>query len=149
MIGLEIGQVISAKIRFNNSGLTSSVNHPYLVIGIHKDLGTVEIAQIDSLAGKEYKAAMKCNKVVYCDEPVESVIDKDSYVQLDNTFQVEWYEGLCNYRRQTDKLSAKKLAELIQAYRDYHSSHHIDENKQVYMTKKEFEALQKSDTCKN
>ena len=47
MIGLEIGQVISAKIRFNNSGLTSSVNHPYLVIGIHEDLGTLEIANID------------------------------------------------------------------------------------------------------
>ncbi len=139
---LEVGQVISAKIRFNNSGLKSSANHPYLIMGIDLELETVEIAQLDSLKGKEYKAAMRSNKVIYCDEPIETVIDKDSYVQLDNTFRVELYDGLSKYRRQTDKLSEDKLKDVLKSYRIYHEIHHIDENKQVYMDRKEFEDLQ-------
>ena len=94
MSGLEVGQVIVAKIRFNNSGLKSSARHPYLIVGIDEGLRTIEIAQLDSLEGKEYKAAMKSNKVIYCDEPIETVIDKDSYIQLDNTFLVELCGGL-------------------------------------------------------
>lgn len=139
---LEVGQVISAKIRFNNSGMKSSINHPYLIVGIDRELGAVEIAQLDSLQGKEYKAAMRCNKVIYRDEPDETVIDRDSYVQLDNTFRVELYEGLSRHRRQEDKLSEKKLKEVLKSYRSYHENHHIDENKQVYMDKEEFEDLQ-------
>lgn len=144
MSSLEVGQVITAKIRFNNSGLKSSAKHPYLIVGIDEGLGTVEIAQIDSLEGKEYKAAMRCNKVVYCDSPFETVIDKDSYIQLDNVFLVEFYGGLTEYRRQTDKLSEKKLNDVLKAYKSYHVKHHIDENKQVYMGREEFENLQNS-----
>lgn len=139
---LEIGQVISARIRFNNFGLKSSSKHPYLIVGIDEELRTVEIAQLDSLQGKEYKAAMRCNKVIFCDEPIETVIDRESYVQLDNTFRVELYDGLTRYRRQTDKLSEEKLKDVLKSYRSYHEVHHIDENKQVYMDRGEFENLQ-------
>lgn len=31
---IEIGQVLSLKIRFNNSGAVASVSHPVLVLGI-------------------------------------------------------------------------------------------------------------------
>ena len=34
---IEIGQVLSLKIRFNNSGAVASVSHPVLVIGVDKD----------------------------------------------------------------------------------------------------------------
>lgn len=142
MNDLEVGQVIAAKIRFNNSGLISSARHPYLIVGIDEELRTVEIAQLDSLEGKEYKAAMRSNKVIYCDEPSETVIDKDSYIQLDNTFLVELYEGLAKYRRQPDKLSEEKLIDALKSYQSYHAKYHIDENKQVYMRKEEFERLQ-------
>lgn len=142
MNDLEVGQVIVAKIRFNNSGLKSPAKHPYLIVGIDRNLGTVEIAQLDSLKGKEYKAAMRSNKVIYCDNPIETVIDKDSYIQLDNTFLVELYRGLIKYRRQEDKLSENKLKDVLKSYQSYHLSHHIDENKQVYMGKEEFEGLQ-------
>lgn len=54
---IEVGQVLSLKMRFNNSGLISVTKHPYLVIEINDEFGTVEIAQLDSLKGKEYKAA--------------------------------------------------------------------------------------------
>ncbi len=51
-----------------------------MVFGENKELNTLEVAQIDSLGGKEYKAAMRSNKVIYCDGLKESVIDKDSYI---------------------------------------------------------------------
>lgn len=142
MNDLEVGQVLSLKIRFNNSGQISKIRHPYLIIRVDREFNTVEIAQLDSLKGKEYKAAMKSNKVIYCDEPDEAVIDKDSYVQMDNTFLVELYDGLSKYRRQTQKLSKEKLDGVINAYQLYHAKHRIEENKQVYMTRQELEKLQ-------
>lgn len=143
MNALEIGQVLSLKIRFNNEGLISRQSHPYLIVGIDDALGTVEIAQLDSLQDKEFKAAKKSNKVIYCDEPQETVIDKDSYVQLDNTLKVELYDELVKYRRQADKLSKDKLCGVLEAYQDYHDKHEIDENKQIYMDKRELEQLQR------
>ncbi len=142
MSNLEVGQVLSLKIRFNNSGLISTRKHPYLIIAIDDELNTVEIAQLDSLAGKEYKAAMRSNKAIICDTPQESVIDKDSYIQLDNTIRVELYDGLLNYRRQEDKLSPAKLKEVLAAYREYHHMYSISEDKQVYLSKEELEMLQ-------
>ena len=132
-----VGQVLSLKIRFNNNGVIAPKKHPYLVVEIDKTLGIVEIAQLDTLAGKEYKAARKSNKVIYCDNPFESVIDKDSYIQLDNSFQIEYFEGLTRYRRQTDTLSECKLAEVLAAYRKYHEENEIDEAKIVFMSKSE------------
>lgn len=88
MKDLVIGQVLSLKIRFNNNGDISRKKHPYLIVGIDEILGVVEIAQLDTLYGKEYKAIYTSNKVIYFDNPIETVIDKDSYVQLDNSFQI-------------------------------------------------------------
>lgn len=143
MSSLEVGHVLSLKIRFNNTGQTAKVKHPYLIVGVDAELSTIELAQLDSLAGKEYKAAMKSNKVVYCDDPVETVIDKDSYIQMDNILKIELYDGLEKYRRQTDKLSAGKLDEVLRAYYTYHDQYQIDEDKQVYMSQEELEGLQK------
>ena len=143
MSDLEIGQILSLKIRFNNKGDFSTIRHPYLIVDIDFEFNTVEIAQIDSLKGKEHKAAMKSNKVIFCDNPHETVIDKDSYVQLDNAFKLELYDELLKYRRQTDKLSAEKLNGVLKAYKKYHANHEIDENKQVYMSRDEIESLQR------
>lgn len=143
MSSLEVGQVLSLKIRFNNTGQIAKARHPYLIVGVDLELNTIELAQLDSLAGKEYKAAMKSNKVIYCDDPFETVIDKDSFIQMDNTLKVELYEGLEKYRRQTDTLSAKKLNEVLHAYNTYHDQYQIDEDKQVYMSQEELEGLQK------
>ena len=143
MSSLEVGQVLSLIIRFNNSGQIAKVKHPYLIVGVDIELNTIELAQLDSLVGKEYKAAMRSNKVIYCDDPIETVIDKDSYIQMDNILKIELYDGLEKYRRQTDKLSSKKLNEVLRAYYTYHNQHQIDEDKQVYMAQEELEGLQK------
>ena len=141
MKDLIIGQVLAMRIRFNNSGDVAKRKHPYLIVGIDEALGMVEVAQLDILAGKEYKAMMKSNKIICCDNPDETVIDKDSYIQLDNSFQLEYFEGLSLYRRQIDILSEGKLLDVLTAYRKYHDGNEIDENKIVFMSVEEILAL--------
>lgn len=138
---LEIGQVISLKIRFNNDGTVSRKKHPYLVVSVDEAFNMVEVAQLDSLEGKEYKAAMRSNKTIYCDNPKEKVIDKDSYIQLDNKFQIEICSELENCRRQDSKLSHTKLQETLKAYNTYHQTKQIEENKIVYMDADEIKKL--------
>lgn len=142
MIDLQVGQVLSLRIRYNNSGDIANRRHPYLIMSIDEELNTVEIAQLDSLAGKEYKAMFKSNKVIYSDNPDEVVIDKDSYIQMDNTIKIEYNVGLLSFRRQEDKLSPEKLKDTLNAYKKYHQQHYIDENKQVYMDWEELTNLQ-------
>ena len=55
---------------------------------------------------------------------------------------MELYGDLTRYRRQIDKLSEDKLNDVLKSYQSYHENHHIDENKQVYMGREEFESLQ-------
>lgn len=141
MTDLMIGQVLALKIRFNNDGTIAKTAHPYLVISINESLRYVEVAQIDSLFGKEYKAAKRSNKVIYADDPYETVIDKDSYVQLDNTLRLELFPGLIKYRRQTDTLSKAKLDSVLLAYHSYHRNHAIDDNKNVFMDEAEITSL--------
>lgn len=138
---IEVGQVLSMKIRFNNTGKIATSNHPYLVVGIDENLNTIEIAQLDSLLGKESKAAKRSNKTIFCDDPQETVIDKDSYIQLDNTIKIEKHLGLNQFRRQRDKLSSDKLVEIITVYYEYHKKNEIDENKQVYIDQEELASL--------
>lgn len=138
MKDLEVGQVLSLKIRYNNTGLVATSKHPYLIVEVDD---VVEIAQIDSLVGKEFKAAMKSNKTVFCDDPQETVIDKDSYVQLDNSFKIEYFDDLSRYRRQAYKLSPQKLSDVLSSYNTYHETHEIEEIKNVYMDEKEILGL--------
>ena len=141
MKDLVIGQVLALRIRFNNNGDVATRKHPYLVVGIDEALSIVEVAQLDTLAGKEYKAMMKSNKIIYCDEPFKTVIDKDSYIQLDNSFQLEYFEGLLLYRRQADTLSEDKLRAVLTAYRKYHEENEIDEARIVFMSADEILSL--------
>ncbi|MBQ9206490.1 MAG: hypothetical protein IJ158_07230 [Treponema sp.] len=132
-MSIEVGQILSLKIKFNHRpGTISSTRHPYLVVGVDSVRNRIEIAQIDSLECKEYKAAFRSNKVVSCDG--ETVLDKDSYVQLDNKFTIENASDLERFRRQPEKLSNKKLSEVLSAYTSYQCGHSIDSNKCVDMS---------------
>ncbi len=134
-----VGQVFSFKARFNNTGDIARKKHPYIVIYIDEDY--IEFAQIDSLKDKGYIAMFKSNFTVFADNPLETVIDKDSYIQLDNTIRVENYCGITKFRRQEDVLSEKKLNDLLSAYKNYHDNNVIDENKQVFMDEDEIKSL--------
>lgn len=131
---LEVGQVLLLKIQYDNRGTKADVAHPCLIVKVDEELQVIEIVQFDSLEGKEYKAAFKATKVVLSTDPKETVIDKDSFVNLDTKYQIEIFEGLEKYRRQTDKLSKEKLNDIIREYEAYHLMNMIFENKVVYMS---------------
>jgi hypothetical protein len=132
---IEVGQVLTLKIRFKNSGETADRAHPCLVVAVDRDF--VEIAQFSSLRGKEYKAARRTNWLVCWDNPKEAVIDRDGFVQLDNKFTVENSASLESFRRQPDKLSPGKLDGVLSAYRAYHAANAIEDNRIVHMTEAE------------
>ena len=137
---VEAGQILILNMQVNNQGLVLN-GHPYLVVFVNEINNYIEIAQVDSLAGKEYKAAKKSNKIIYYDNPVETVIDKDSYIQLDNSLRIEYFDELTVMRRQLDKLSDSKFADVQKAYIDYQENHQILENKQVYLSKQQVISL--------
>ena len=135
---IEIGQVISLKIRFNNSGTVASVAHPVLVLGVDKEKNILEVAHIDSITEeKKWKALLKTNVTIKKSNPPETVIDKDSFVQIDNIIQLENFPKLEIKRRQTDKLSNEKFNKVLKRYNEYKDNEWIDDNKKVYMTKEE------------
>ena len=45
MSDLEVGQMLSLRIRFNNTGTISQKRHPYLIMDIDEEFNTVEIVQ--------------------------------------------------------------------------------------------------------
>lgn len=139
---IEIGQVISLKIRFNNSGTIASVAHPVLVLGVDEEKNILEVAHIDSITEeKKWKALLKTNVTIKKSNPPETVIDKDSFVQIDNIIQLENFPKLETKRRQTDKLSKEKFNKVIKRYKEYKENEWIDDNKKVFMTKAEIISL--------
>lgn len=135
---IEIGQVISLKIRFNNSGTVASIAHPVLVLGIDKEKNILEVAHIDSITEeKKWKALLKTNVTIKKSNPPETVIDKDSFVQIDNIIQLENFPKLETKRRQIDKLSNEKFNKVLKRYNEYKDNEWIDDNKKVFMTKEE------------
>ena len=139
---IEIGQVLSLKIRFNNSGLVASVAHPILVLGIDDEKNILEVAHIDSITDeKKWKALLKSNVTIKKSNPNETVIDKDSFVQIDNIIQLENFPKLETKRRQTDKLSREKFNKVLNRYNEYKENEWIDDNKKVFMSKEEIISL--------
>lgn len=132
---VEVGQVLLLKIKYDNQGNTADVAHPCLIVKCDTERRVLEVVQFDSLEGKEHKAAYKATKVVLNRNPKETVIDVDSFVNLDTKYQIEIFDELENARRQTDKLSKDKLDEVIRCYDVYHMMNKIFENKMVYMCK--------------
>ena len=141
MNDLKVGQTLTLYTRFDNQGTISDDVHLHIVIEINDELNIVEVAQIDSLQNKWYQAAFEKNHVLFWDNPVEKVIDKDSYVRLDGIIQFENYDDLVKYRRQKDCLSKDKLKDLLKHYKKYHENHEIFDDKQVFMSKEEIEKL--------
>ena len=139
---IEIGQVLSLKIRFNNSGDVAAVAHPVLVLSIDNEKNILEVAHIDSITEeKKWKALLKSNVTIKKLDPFETVIDKDSFVQIDNIIQLENFSDLELKRRQVDKLSNKKFDKVLKRYNEYKNNEWISDNKKVFMTKEEIISL--------
>ena len=140
MKDLVIGQVLLLRIRIDYYGVFKD-KHPYLILDIREEDNVIEVGQLHSLEGKLFEAIDNKNKVIFNSNPQETVIDKDSFIQKNNTILLEYFEGIERYRRQTDVLSSNKLQDVISAYRDYHIKNEIPENIIVYLDKKEIEGL--------
>lgn len=139
---IEIGQVLSLKIRFNNSGEIASVAHPILVLNVDNDKKILEVAHIDSITEeKKWKALLKSNVTIRKNNPLEKVIDKDSFVRIDNIIQLENFPKLEAKRRQIDKLSEQKFKKVLDRYLEYKENEWIDDNKKVFMSKEEIISL--------
>ncbi len=132
---LKVGQILWLKIRFNNSGDISNTEHPYLILEIDNSVKLIEVGQIDSL--KPYKLVYRANKPIYITNPTETVLTKDSYIQLDNLIQIEYFEDLKKFRRTNDTLSQGRLSSIISDYKEYHNNNIISPIKSVYITQDE------------
>lgn len=139
---IEIGQVITLKIGFNNSGVVATAAHPVLVLGIDKEKNLLEVAHIDSITeDKKWKALLKSNVTIRKNNPYETVIDKDSFVQVDNIIILENFSGLEKKRRQKDKLSDEKFNKVLNRYSEFKNNELIVDDKKVFMTKEEIISL--------
>ena len=119
------------------SGTIASVSHPVLVLGIDKEKNILEVAHIDSITEeKKWKALLKTNVTIKKSNPPETVIDKDSFVQIDNIIQLENFSGLETKRRQTDKLSSEKFNKVLQRYNEYKDNEWIDDIKKFLCLEK-------------
>lgn len=139
---IEIGQVITLKIGFNNSGVVATAAHPVLVLGIDKEKNLLEVAHIDSITeDKKWKALLKSNVTIRKNNPYETVIDKDSFVQVDNIIILENFSGLEKKRRQKDKLSDEKFNKVLNRYSEFKNNELIVDDKKVFMTKEDIISL--------
>ncbi len=91
--------------------------------------------------GKLFEIISKSNKAIYQGMTNETVIDQDSFVQLNNTIKLEYYDDLSRFRRQRDKLSNNKLKKVIDAYYDYHKNNRIEESHTIYLNREDIEEL--------
>ena len=135
---IEKGQILTLKIRINNSGTIANVSHPLLVIDVDKQNKLIEVIHIDSITPeKKWKALLKSNVTILKTNPDEVVIDKDSFVQIDNIIQIEYFPELVKCRRQENKLSDKKILKVVKRYNEYKQNEWISDNKKVFMNKEE------------
>ncbi len=142
---LEVGQVLWLKVRYQID-VVSTVAHPMLIVKIYDNY--IEVIAIDKTMGKYMLLLHNYNFYLNCDNPKETVINQDSYAQLNTKLTIELCDELVDYRRTTDKLSTKKLNELIDAYFEYQEENVIDEARIIYMTKEEIFGLNETQYVK-
>lgn len=135
MSELVVGQILWLKIRFNNNGDIAKIEHPYLILAINDGIKLVEIGQLDSL--KPHKLIYRSNKPIFITNPTETVLTKDSYIQLDNQIQIEYFEGLKKFRKTEDTLSQVRLSSILSDYNEYHRLNIISPEKSIYLTQEE------------
>ena len=135
---LTIGQVLWLKVRYQID-VVATEKHPMLIAEINDEY--IELIALDKTAGKLQQLYHEYNLYIDSLNPKESVIYEDSYAQLNTKLTIENFEELIKSRKTTEKLSKEKLNEVLSEYKNYQMKHIIDENRIVYMDKKEVIAL--------
>ena len=135
---LIVGQVLWLKIRYQKEKI-SNIKHPLLIAKINKK--TIELIAIDKIKDQLYNLYYPFNKYISCTNPIEKVISKDSYAQLNNKIIIENFESLKKYRKTINTLSKNKLKELLNDYFEYQKNTIIKEERKVYIKKEELKEL--------
>lgn len=135
---LIVGQVLWLKIRYQKDKV-SNIKHPLLIAKINKK--SIELIAIDKIKGQLYNLYYPFNKYISCTNPIEKVISKDSYAQLNNKIIIENFESLKKYRKTINTLSKNKLKELLNDYFEYQKNTIIKEERKVYIKKEELKEL--------
>ncbi len=135
---LIVGQVLWLKIRYQKEKI-SNIKHPLLIAKINKK--TIELIAIDKIKDQLYNLYYPFNKYISCTNPIEKVISKDSYAQLNNKILIEYFEDLKKYRKTLKTLSKNKLKELLKDYFEYQKNTIIKEERKVYIKKEELKEL--------
>ena len=135
---LIVGQVLWLKIRYQKDKV-SNIKHPLLIAKINKK--SIELIAIDKIKGQLYNLYYPFNKYISCTNPIEKVISKDSYAQLNNKIIIENFESLKKYRKTINTLSKNKLKELLNDYFEYQKNTIIKEERIVYIKKEELKEL--------
>lgn len=131
---LEIGQVLWLKVRYQID-VVALEKHPMLVADIQDDY--VEIIDLDKTKGKLHQLFHEYNRYINSENPKETVIYEDSYAQLNTKLTLDNIMELKLARKTKDKLSRKKLNEILEEYYNYQLQHGLDEQRIVHMTKEE------------
>lgn len=84
---------------------------------------------------------LKSNVTIRKNNPYETLIDKDSSVQVDNIIMLENFFGLEKKIRQKDKLNDEKLNKVLKRYSEFKNNELIVDNKKIFMTKEEIISL--------
>ena len=77
------------------------------------------------------------NYYINSTNPCETVIFEDSYAQLNTKLTIDKINELKCARRTINKLSKKKLENLLDSYHNYQQKYGLDEQRIVHMTKNE------------
>lgn len=135
-MNLEVGQVLWLKVRYKTD-IIAKYAHPMLVAIISVDENKIEVIAIDKAKDKISQLYNEANHFLDSDNPCEKVIYVDSYAQLNNTLTIEYFPELVKFRKTPEKLSKKKLDDLIDDYNEYHNNNFIPDERKIHMTKEE------------
>jgi len=139
---IEIGQIIWLKVRFNKSGDVANKEHPLLVVDIDGVNNVIEVAHLDHVdKDNYYHALLKYNHLIEKDNPPETVIFQNSYMQMNNIFKLENCPELLKKRKTLDKLSDDKLKIALSKYKNYQLNNYIRDERIVYMDRAEIISL--------
>lgn len=140
---LEVGQVLWLKVRYKTD-VIANYAHPMLVAVISIDENKIEVIAIDKARDKIAQLYNEANYFLDSENPKEKVIYVDSYAQLNNTLTIEYFPEIIKFRKTKEKLSYKKLQDLINDYNEYHKNNFIPDERKIHMSKEEILKLNKT-----
>ncbi len=133
-MNLEIGQVLWLRIKYKATEIAKE-KHPMLIARINEKY--IEVIALDKTKGKLQNLYRPYNIFISVDNPLEMVINQDSYAQLNNKFTIENTKELLRARRTVKKLSQNKLDYILLKYNNWHKENVIQKDRIVYMDRED------------